>query len=129
MLIMSEIDFHWVDVYLMFFQTGSRQNVLSTQSSSRMEDNISSVFGSKFTSTLMPLQIKSRDKANSSASPAKDKTSELYNEIEAESNNCVTNDVVNAVEHEVASEATVTSNTFTCAGFVSKPRSVPFFAV
>jgi hypothetical protein len=129
MLIMSEIDFHWVDVYLMFFQTGSRQNVLSTQSSSRMEDNISSVFGSKFTSTLMPLQIKSRDKANSSASPAKDKTSELYNEIEAESNNCVTNDVVNAVEYEVASEATVTSNTFTCAGFVSKPRSVPFFAV
>lgn len=129
MLIMSEIDFHWVDVYLMFFQTGSRQNVLSTQSSSRMEDNISSVFGSKFTSTLMPLQIQSRDKANSSASPAKDKTSELYNEIEAESNNCVTNDVVNAVEHEVASEATVTSNTFTCAGFVSKPRSVPFFAV
>lgn len=129
MLIMSEIDFHWVDVYLMFFQTGSRQNVLSTQSSSRMEDNISSVFGSKFTSTLMPLQIQSRDKANLSASPAKDKTSELYNEIEAESNNCVTNDVVNAVEYEVASEATVTSNTFTCAGFVSKPRSVPFFAV
>ena len=129
MLIMSEIDFHWVDVYLMFFQTGSRQNVLSTQSSSRMEDNISSVFGSKFTSTLMPLQIKSRDKANSSASPAKDKTSELYNEIEAESNNCVTNDVVNAVEHDIASEATVTANTFTCAGFVSKPRSVPFFAV
>ena len=39
-------------------QKGGRQNVLATQLSSRMGENISSVFGSKFLSSLEPLVVK-----------------------------------------------------------------------